>query len=358
VGALMGRSLARWDEVDPPRSFPWKDVVRPFWDDPWVREWEHFRRHLVHLHYSELARWTAEAGIAPDRIWSAQGFTGPKEGFKPFALRLASPVKNYDSGGVSVEGSVPRGSHLGAILYASAADNTAPMEDGGSVFAAFAAFDRDWAAVEFNVADLQEPAKRPTALSAYRALRDLWNHQARFVSPMAWNGWNGIYADDPGYLPYTSWRGTVAEEMAKDFLLARAGLPRGSRLWTFGTPALASDDGWRATHGTIAAQPASLRAKPGADGLLTLESPRELRLDRPGRLVVLTEPAASLPLTLWGRAPGDSAWTPLGEGTTTGGVALAPTRPPLDQLRVRLALPATGTTLTRIAIIGVRLQLN
>ena len=32
----------------------------------------------------------------------------------PLALTMTSPVKNYDSGGVSIEGSKPRDGHLGA----------------------------------------------------------------------------------------------------------------------------------------------------------------------------------------------------------------------------------------------------
>ena len=56
VNTLSGQRFARWDDVDPPRSFPLqaKDGRAAFWNDPWAHEWETFRRHLVHLHYDEL----------------------------------------------------------------------------------------------------------------------------------------------------------------------------------------------------------------------------------------------------------------------------------------------------------------
>jgi hypothetical protein len=69
VAAIAGRRFTSFDDVDPPRRFS-RDPRRPFWNDPWVREWETFRRHLVHLHYDELAQWLCEAGIPADRIWT------------------------------------------------------------------------------------------------------------------------------------------------------------------------------------------------------------------------------------------------------------------------------------------------
>ena len=75
VNRIAGRHWRSWSDVDPPRAFP-RDGARPFWKDPWVREWEVFRRHLVHLHYDELAQWLVEAGISRDRIWSSQGLDG------------------------------------------------------------------------------------------------------------------------------------------------------------------------------------------------------------------------------------------------------------------------------------------
>jgi len=52
VNAIAGRQWRTWDEVDAPRKFPRDSAngARPFWQDPWVHEWENFRRHVVHLH--------------------------------------------------------------------------------------------------------------------------------------------------------------------------------------------------------------------------------------------------------------------------------------------------------------------
>jgi len=83
-----------------------RDPAHPYWKDPWVREWEMFRRHLVKLHYDDLSRWLVEAGVPRDRIWSSQGLMAPLPDGMPFPLHIASPVKDADSGGMSVEGSV------------------------------------------------------------------------------------------------------------------------------------------------------------------------------------------------------------------------------------------------------------
>ena len=102
--------------------------------------------------------------------------------------RSTSAVANYDSGGVSIEGSKPRDGHLGAIVYGDAATNAIPMENGSTLFDTLASIDEGFAIVEFNTADLRHPQRHPTYAAGYRALRDLWNAGARFVSPMAWNG--------------------------------------------------------------------------------------------------------------------------------------------------------------------------
>jgi len=279
VRSLARRTFSAWPDVDPPRTFP-RDPANAYWRDPWVREWEHFRRHLVALHYDELAQWLVEAGIPRDRIWSSQGLMAPAHDAQPLALWLTSPVKNHDSGGVSIEGSKPQDGHLGAIVYGAAATNAMPMENGRSLYATLAAIDPGFGIVEFNTADLRDPARHPTYADAYRALRDLWNAGARFVSPMAWNGSNGVHAASPDYVTFTAWRNTPLEEAACDFLLERSGLPLGSRLWTFGSAAYASDDGWAVGNGngSMRAGRGRLDAIADAAGLLTLVSPPEVEV--------------------------------------------------------------------------------
>ena len=251
-----------------------------------MHEWEMFRRHLVTLHYDELAQWLIDTGIPGDRIWSSQGLMAPSEGCMPLALAESSPVRNYDSGGVSIEGSKPRNAHLGGIVYGPAATNDMPMENGRSLYATLADIDPGFGVVEFNTADLREPGTDPDYALAYRALRDLWNAGARFVSPMAWNGSSGLAKGTPGYAAHTAWRNTPLEEATLDFLLARAGLPRGSQLWTFGTQHHADDDGWTARLGSFVTAPGRIVLAPDAQGRVALESPAELRID-PRRIATI-----------------------------------------------------------------------
>ena len=315
AGRLAGRRFARWDDVDPPRSFPAAPTAgRPaFWDDPWTREWERFRRHLVDLHYDELSGWLTEAGIPPGRIWSAQGFMAPQPDARPFAISLASPAQNYDSGGMSIVGAIPSSGHLGAILYGAAAVNDVRMEGPLSLFAQFRALDPGWAVVEFNTADLRAPKLQPGYAAAYRSLRDLFNYGARFVSPMAWNGSNGLFAADPAYVPFTAWRNTPLEAAARDFLLSHANVPLGARLWTFGADAHADDDGWKAVAGGAVARPGRLMLTP-EQGRVTLVSPRELAfsVERFDRVVLGLGPPDTLrSIAIQGRRSGDARWLPI-----------------------------------------------
>jgi hypothetical protein len=279
VNRLAGRQWSSWDDVDPPRRFPGspRDALvpgaTPYWDDPWYNVWDVFRKHLVDLHYDELSRWTHEAGIARDRIFSAQGFAAPYGRNRPFALRVASTGQNYDSAGMSLEGAKPADGHLGAILYGKAAENDIPTENGRSLFWNFAHVDAGWGIVEFSVTELNRPEDVAGYARAYRAFRDVFNFDGRFVVPMAWNGSRGSERGQPGYRPHTAWRETEGENAMRDFARSHAGVPRGSRVWTFGTARLASDDGWGATGADTRAQPGRLVLLPHASRVV-LTSPR------------------------------------------------------------------------------------
>jgi len=274
VNALAGRTWKHWSDVDPPRRFPREG--RPFWEDPWTHEWELFRRHTVDLHYDELSHWLAEAGVPAARIFSSQGFMGPHPAAMPFSVRLASPSKNYDTGGMSVEGAIPKYGHLGAIVYGPGAQNDIRMETPDSLFATFHRMDPGWAVVEFNTADLRDPKALPTYAAGYRALTEMFNYGARLVSPMAWNGSNGLAASEPGYVSYTAWRNTPLEDALKDFAVAHAYVPLGARLWTFGTPRVASTDGWGADAGTTLAAGNGYLDLRAAGQQITLVSPARL----------------------------------------------------------------------------------
>jgi len=364
VNRIAGQGWRTWSEVDPPRSFP-RDPGRPFWKDPWVREWETFRRHLVHLHYDELAQWLVEAGISRDRIWSSQGLMAPRGDAMSFAIDLASPPRNYDSGGMSIAGAKPQLGHLGVIVYGEAAVNDVPMDNGKSLFATLAAIDPAWAVVEYNTADLRDLSASPTYAAAYRGFRDLWNFGARYVSPMAWNGSNGLFVGQPGYSTFTAWRNTPLEAVARDFMLARAGLPLGSLLWTFGTPAHADGDGWTAELGTIALGRGFLTLGPDANDRIALVSPKGLPVaaQRAEDFVLGLDAHAGLRrVRVQGRRGPDSGWETLADASgaalraTNAGIAIkrnpGARGTPIDQLRFELTFVAnTGRTLTRIAVL-------
>ncbi len=366
VNRIAGKRWRSWQEVDPPRHFPRKgEGPRPFWEDPWVAEWEVFRRHLVHLHYDELAQWLVEVGIAPERIWSAQGLMAPHGDAMPFAIDITSPPRNYDTGGMSVRGAKPTLGHLGVILYGEAAVNDVRMENGKSLFMTLAQVDPRWAVVEYNTSDLRQPETSPTYAAGYRGLRDLWNFGARYVSPMAWNGSNGIAAGQPGFTTFTAWRNTPLEEAAREFMLTRAGLPLGSLLYTFGTPVFADGDGWTADVGGLALDKGFVRIDPDDNGRVVLVSPRGLPpavQDAATFVLGLDAHAGVRRVRVQGRRAADSGWETLAEASgaslrqTAAGVAL--TRNPAarvaqwDQLRIEMAFAAnTAKVLTRIAAI-------
>ena len=183
----------------------------------------------------------------------------------------------------------------------------------------------------------------------------MWNYGARYVSPMAWPGSNGRNAGKPGYDPFTAWRETPLEEAAKDFLLARAHLPPGSKLWTFGAAGHADSDGWTAERGTLTSKPAHLAILPDANGTVTLLSADRADDRRCGRLAgrPVDRGNVTVEVRLWGRAGGDAPWQPMGEGTS-GEVALRSSGVKrLDQLKIDLRFRDSGpVVLTRVGMVA------
>lgn len=317
VNELSGKQFARWDDVDPPRTFPVH--LKRFWEDPWVETWDHFRRHLVDLHYDELSRWIEEVGIDSKSIYSAQGFMAPAPRLSPFPILINSSARNYDTGGMSVEGAVPAKGHLGAILYGDSAINDIKMEGQQRLFSVFRRLGPDWAVVEYNTANLREPARLPDFAQAYRSLREIHNHGARFVSPMAWNGSRGTSKGQQGFVSYTSLRDTPLEDAIKNFMISHANLPRQSRLWTFGTWTHPDSDGWVPTSGTTASvNPNKLALKANADGKGALESPVDLAFkphDYPS-MVIKTDSAGALSTISIEAETVDGRWISLVPPTT------------------------------------------
>ncbi len=363
---LAGRHWKSWNEVDPPREFVRNPPAGalPFWKNPWVREWEIFRRHLVHLHYSELAQWLVESGIPSSHIWSSQGLMAPQRDAMPFAINLDSAPRNYDSGGMSIAGAKPAQGHLGVILYGEAAVNDVPMDNGRSLFATLEAVDPRWAVVEYNTADLRSPDGMPTYAAAYRGMRDLWNYGARFVSPMAWNGSNGVNAGQPGFSNFTAWRNTALEEASRDFMLARAGLPLGALLWTFGAPQHADGDGWTAEVGRIELGQGELRLHPDANRRLVLLSPSGLpeAARAADEFVLGIEGSGLQRVRIQARRDARGGWITIADAAgngmraTAAGVAVkrvaGPRSEPLERLRVELTFRSTNArVLSRFAAI-------
>jgi ubiquinone/menaquinone biosynthesis C-methylase UbiE len=348
VRKLSAKPWRTWDEVDPPRAFPREG--KPFWEDPWTHEWDVFRRHLVHLHYDDLAHWLAELGVPKAKIFSSQGFIAPHPASLPFALRVESPPKNYDTGGMSVEGAIPYDGHLGAIVYGPSALNDIRVEGDANLFATFHQMDPGWAVVEFNTADFRTPNDLPSYAMGYRALREMFNYGARFASPMAWNGSNGMFAGQPGYVSFAAWRNTPLEDAMRDFAFAHAFVPLGTRLWTFGSSRHADTDDWTAADGaSLAAGNGSIDVTPG-DGVATLVSPAPLALARGETdLLVLGLDAAALEsVGVEGRAS-SGTWIALapprgatGLTTTPAGISVPLSWPgrlaAADQIRITLRL--------------------
>jgi hypothetical protein len=329
VDRVARKPWKTWDDVQPPRRLPGiVDPVAPgetpVWNDPWYNLWDEFRRHVVDLHYDELSSWAREAGIPRARIFSAQGLIHNDPGLPPFAVHVLGKGPSYDSAGVSVEGAIPRDGHLGAILYGRTARNALTLDAGHSLFATIGRMDDGWAIVEYNNTDLKFPTKRPDYAMAYQTFRDAFNYGAREVSSMAWNGSNGLFADQPGYVPYTSWRNTPAEDAMRDFLVSHADVPIGARLWTFGTPVHADADGWTAERGRLAARAgfATLTADGGEVALLSPPD-QVIRPSHIGSLLVRFEgPARPARITVEARDGPQAPWRVVAT-TTKETVALA-----------------------------------
>lgn len=280
LNRLTGLSFESWNDVDPPRDAPMKFLPLET-TDSWMLLWERFRRHLVDLHYDDMSRWLVEAGVSSDKIFSSQAFIESRKWVQPFAERLDSPIKNFDSAGVTVEGGKPSQGHLGAIIYGKSATNEIATESGRSLFRIFYDLDPDWGVVEHSPADFRDPPTHiPNYAAGYRSLRDMFNYQARLFSPMAWNGNNGEWVDQPGFHAHTAFRLTPMESAVKDFLREYAFLPRRALYWTFGGSSHSDTDNWTSENDETISWPESGRLNwHHPAGMSSLLSPAELALD-------------------------------------------------------------------------------
>lgn len=352
VNQIAGQHWTSWADVDPPRKFAGMDrkPLAPgetaFWDDRWYREWDAFRKHVVALHYSELSQWAHEAGVPSDRIFSSQAFIAPDAGMRPVSVYIQGTSPDYDSAGVSIEGSIPRAGHLGAIVYGPATENAHWLENGHSLFATIARMDPAWAIVEMNATDLKAPMVQPYFARSYHAFRDMFNFDAREVSAMAWNGSNGLYAGQPGYLPYIAWRNTPAEAAMRDFLVTHANLPLGARLWSFGAPGYLDDDGWRLEQGKVHARGGYVDLEFNAATATLLSAPDQvIRAATIESLILgLHDPSKLAAVQVFARMEPGAPWTALGEPVESERFAQSPAG-----VQIPLAWPASWRRTRAIA---------
>lgn len=260
LNRYLGTKFQFWREVEPPRHVHCKPCSG--FEEKALTLWEQFRRHIVHRHYSDLSEWLVEAGLQKCMLFSSQGFTSPRGRIDPFALELNSSVKNYDSGGMSLEGSKPELGHVGAILYGESARNAINTENQLPFFQNIRMLDPDWAVVEFNPADLRDDAQvLPEYGYSWNCLREMFNHGARFVNLMAWNGSSGKKHGCAGFNAHMALRDTPLEQALIDFMLVYADIGRGDQCYTFGTQRYASLDGWYSTRAKLTATIQGLRVR-------------------------------------------------------------------------------------------------
>ena len=272
LNTYLGTAFACWNDVAPPR-----DKICKLWntEDKFLNIWEEFRRHMVQRHYSDLASWLSDVGISSNVIYSSQGFTAPRLTSKPFALALKSPVKNYDSGGMSLEGSKPDQGHVGAILYGESARNNIRTENRIPFFENILKLDPDWAVVEFNPADLRDPPKAlPDYGFAWECLREIFNHHARLVNLMAWNGSTANDIDEEHFNAHMALRDTPLEQALIDFMLIYSDVPRGSVCYSFGSNKFASTDNWTSGESELTATIQGLKVHVEDAKHFTLSAPQ------------------------------------------------------------------------------------
>lgn len=304
LNAYLGTAFACWNDVVPPR-----DRICKLWnsEDKFLDLWEEFRRHMVQRHYSDLASWLSDVGINSNVIYSSQGFTAPRLTSKSFALSLNSPVKNYDSGGMSLEGSKPDQGHVGVILYGESARNNIRTENKVPFFENILKLDPDWAVVEFNPADLRDsPKALPDYGFAWECLREMFNHKARLVNLMAWNGSTANDIDKDHFNAHMALRDTPLEQAVIDFMLIHSDVPRGSVCYSFGSNKFASTDGWTSRDTQLTATTEGLKVHHNSLENIILYAPQVNLYRGKKRLVIEMQEAVEGVLTLRAAASNQS----------------------------------------------------
>ncbi len=332
VNAMARAHWRTWDEVQPPRRLPGmhgpalKPGERAIWTDPWWQAWEHFRKHVVDLHYDELSR-VGEGRRHPGRSdLFRPGVHGPRAGVE--AVRAESREHRPE---LRFGGRFRR--RCGAALRASRRSDlrTRRAQRGdhgdGSL---------DVRGVRAHVTGLGRRRIQPDGPAARQRAADL---QRRRIARCAtcstttrpksrrWRGTAPTASTRTSRATCRTRRGATrsGEDAMRDFLVSHSDLPRGAQLWTFGSAMHADADGWSAVRGRAVPGNGYLELAP-EDGRVTLLSPADL--------FVRTRRIASVEL----RLAGDSGVTratvyartgarqPVAEGGERGVLPACPSR--------------------------------
>ena len=100
----------------------------------------------------------------------------------------------------------------------------------------------------------------------------------------------------------------------RDFMVTHANLPRGARLWTFGAPGYADDDGWRLEQGKVFARGSYLDLEFEAATATLLSPPDQvIRTAMIDSIVLgLRDPAPLAAIQIFGRVDRHSPWVAIG----------------------------------------------
>ena len=241
-------AVQKWTQVsqiDPPRG-----PLDP--DDPWYQLWVQFKRYLVSEHYADLARWAAEVGMPTELIYTGQAFIDVE-----VAIQLDDTALNWpDQAGVSVAGSKPPDGHIGTILYGRTAQNEGRPRSGPSLMWNIQRLDPAWGVIEFHPAVIPFPEQMPSHAQAYHSMQALYNHGARFLSPMYGSSMADRELTPETFRSYATLQGSAFEYEFFWWLKQVRELPIGSLHFPFGNTYLASDDNWvRATQTQLTSHP-------------------------------------------------------------------------------------------------------
>jgi peptidoglycan/LPS O-acetylase OafA/YrhL len=287
INRVAKAAWSRLEDVDPPRG-------KPDYANPWHQIWTAYKRHLVGRHYADLAQWATEAGLEPDRIYTAQTFiqTDVSVDGRDTATGWV------DEAGVSIAGAKPASGHLGAILYGPASRNQGKPRSGSSLLANVRDTDPHWEVAEMNPADIERPDRLPDHGESYRTLSTIFNFGAGAMSPM-WNGVAGDRSVRPGqFKSYETLGQSPFETQLVLFLREVAGVPPGNQVWPFGNAYVASDDGFVPLAGSrITPLPGQLQIDPdtaGASSSIGIRRPLAGWVAPQGACVTLAA-AATLP---------------------------------------------------------------